>query len=516
MRPQLTKRACDECISRKVKCSGAWPCQTCQNGAKRVRCTYLKPARRRGPKVRRRAGGGQDAESPLASSRNTHGSAAADPGAENEQETLGPEHEQPPEPVSDATSDGFVGIISPSTLASVVRLYRQSSYGVWPVVNAPALLRRIESARYDVSTYCLAAALCAATMAQLQLGPVGDEDGGVVDCAAMAAECMRVREETGYRENPDLRSVFVSFFLHVYHAKTNRQNSAMMFIQEAISGARLLRLDAEDATMRRRSPEEDVIENDEILFILLWVSERGYAIHLGLAPSYTTPIRVPSIRGASGNIHVQGLVELARLFATFDGLSVRRRDPGKIGQTAISADSLAETEAALSVLSLSCRTEASSRMADHCITKEWMRTIVWQEALSRQLLSTASYAELLTFKFPALVSRDLLYSLREFTESDLLPLGRDQLLKCFEVANSLADTVLFASSSNRSFQLRPEDYLHALYQKLLPFLDQDPMLKSILRAKTAEALVLAPARLPEIAWQEDMLRGDRLSSKTDA
>ncbi|KAK1143273.1 hypothetical protein N8T08_006800 [Aspergillus melleus] len=514
MRPKLTKRACDECISRKVKCSGAWPCQTCQNAAIRMSCTYLRPARRRGPKVRRRAGGGQsdpDALVSVSASSNTTISNSAEP-AENPQtqEDLEPEHGHTAENSSGLTSDDPLWRIPPSTLISVVRQFQQSSYSVWPVVNAEALLRRIEAGQYGVSTYCLVTALCAATMAQLQLEPVGNGDNAV-DCAAMVTECMRLREETGYRGHPDLKSVFVSFFLHVYHAKINRRNSAMMFIQEAISGARLLRLDSDDDGAPRRSAQDDVVENDEILFILLWVSERGYAIHLGLAPSYTNPIVVPDMRGTTDNVHVQGLVELARLFATFDGLSVQRRT-GKIDRTTISADSLAETETALSMLSLSCRYEATSRMADHCITKEWMRTIVWQEALSRQLLSTTSYAELMTFRFPALVSRDLLYSLREFTESDLLPLGRDQLLKCFEVANSLADTVLLTSSSlnTLSFQLRPEDYLHALYQKLLPFLEQDPMLKSILRAKTAEALVLAPARLPEFSWQEDMLQDESI------
>ena len=43
--------------------------------------------------------------------------------------------------------------------------------------------------------------------------------------------------------------------------------------------------------------------------------------------------------------------------------------------------------------------------------------------------------------------------------------------------------------------MRPHDFLYALYQKLLPFLEQDFMLKSILHSKTAEALVKAPARL---------------------
>lgn len=154
---------------------------------------------------------------------------------------------------------------------------------------------------------------------------------------------------------------------------------------------------------------------------------RGYAIHLGLEPSYTDAVRVLDEQMVNHNVHVQGLIELARLFATFDGLSVRRRHSRMNDQDVICAANLAEIEAALSMLSLSCHNEASSRMADHCITKEWMRTIVWQEALSRQLLSTTSYAELMTFKFPAVVGRDLLYSLRYFTESDLLPLGRDQV-----------------------------------------------------------------------------------------
>lgn len=70
-------------------------------------------------------------------------------------------------------------------------------------------------------------------------------------------------------------------------------------------------------------------------------------------------------------------------------------------------------------------------------------------------------------------------------------------MKCFEVANSLADTVIYTppSSLSNALQVGPQDLLHALYQKILPFLQHDPMLKSILRAKTAEALVMAPARL---------------------
>ncbi|KAE8421724.1 hypothetical protein BDV36DRAFT_43040 [Aspergillus pseudocaelatus] len=464
MRPKLAKRACDECITRKVKCSGAWPCDTCRSAPKQVKCTYLKPARRRGPKVRRHTG----KINTVRSVSETDASASND------------------------SHDGH-RTISRSVLETVVRRYQHSSYSVWPVIDAEVLVWRLAGdGDHNTNIYCLAAALCAATMAQLQLPPLVD-DGQVVDCAAMASECIRLREESNYRENLDMKSILVSFFLHVYHAKINKRNSAMMFIQEAISGARLLKLDEWDCGTRANS--DKVIANEEILFTLLWVSERGYAMHLGLLPSYTSPIRLPERIYLAGNEYAQGLLELAKLFAAFDSVSLKRSTSAS-NPDAISADCLTETEAALSMLSLGEGGRATVRMADYCITKEWMRTIIWQEALSRQMLSSKAYAELLTFKFPAFVSRDLLYSLQGFSESDLLPLGRDQLLKCFEVTNSLADIVLYTPSvPSYDLRLGPQDFLHALYQKLLPFLEQDAMLKSILHAKTAEALVTAPARL---------------------
>lgn len=170
--------------------------------------------------------------------------------------------------------------IPQTTLAYIMRRYQRSSYSVWPVVNAEMLLQRLEGGN-DPSTYCLALALCAATMAQLQLVPLMNEDREV-DSNLLATECLRLREEIDFRENLDARSVLVSLFLHVYHAKINKRNSAMLFIQEAISSARLLRLDEDGMVTKKWGTDEDVIANRDILFTLLWVSER-YPTSLGCA-----------------------------------------------------------------------------------------------------------------------------------------------------------------------------------------------------------------------------------------
>ncbi|KAJ9273351.1 hypothetical protein DTO212C5_425 [Paecilomyces variotii] len=323
-------------------------------------------------------------------------------------------------------------------------------------------------------------------MAQLDLPPI-EQDSNIVDGAVLAGECIRVREQSHYREHLDLRSVLASFFLHVYHAKVNKRNSALIFIQEAISCARLLRLDCDEIMSEVAS---DVVDNEGILFLLLWVSERGYAMHLGLSPSYADIVKLPDASAISDNVHVQGLLELARLFVAFaQCIASNSSYPF--------TDKLVTTEDFLHGLSMQRDQAAFVRLADYHITKEWMRTIIWQQALSLGLLSSTSYNALMTFTFPSYVGRDLLSSLKDYNAEDLLPLGRDQLLKCFEVANSLADTLLCnpAVSADSRFRLGPLEFLHGLYQKLSPFLEQDPILNSILRQKTAEALLRAPSRL---------------------
>ncbi|CAG7920360.1 unnamed protein product [Penicillium olsonii] len=405
------KRACDTCISRKVKCNGSWPCDTCHGAVKRTQCTYLKPARRRGPKSRR-----------TTSQANTD-----KPQGENEHfdREVGPVVVDGRIAMADLSSeDSSIRPIPIAVLETVVRLYQRHSYSVWPVIDADALLSKLKNLDTDSddhhaqNTVCLITALCAATMAQLHIGPQVTETG-TVDSTTMVQICLRTRNKCdNHGEHMDLRSIMVSFFLHVYHAKVNQRHSAMMYIQEAIAGARVLRLD-EGASQK----QDELVSNKALVFPLLWVSERGYALHLGLSPSYNEPLSSTELEGHNGaDVEGQGLLELAKLFVAFDRISVRRRSSA--GATAVN---LTDTERELSSLSSLVVDSVSARTADYHITRQWMRTILWQQALSTGLLSSSAYDSVLTFSFPAQVSRDLLHALRWFRETDLLPLGRDQV-----------------------------------------------------------------------------------------
>lgn len=157
---------------------------------------------------------------------------------------------------------------------------------------------------------------------------------------------------------------------------------------------------------------------------LLVTGCRGYALHLGLSPSYNKPLSIASLETNNhADIEARGLLELAKLFVAFDRISVRRRSSTKI----TSVLDLTDTEEELSSLCFGMAGHVSARTADYHITRQWMRTIIWQEALSMGLLSSSARGTILTFLFPARVGRDLLASLRCFCEADLLPLGRDQV-----------------------------------------------------------------------------------------
>jgi hypothetical protein len=143
-------------------------------------------------------------------------------------------------------------------------------------------------------------------------------------------------------------------------------------------------------------------------------------MHLGLSPSYTQGFCIPATidSSATTNGHVRGLIELARLFVTFDQCS-----------DLIVSDELLliAAETALQERSMCAENAALVRLADYCITREWMRTIIWQRALSLGLLSSLSSSALMTFSFPVQVGRDLLSAMQRFSREDLLPLGRDQV-----------------------------------------------------------------------------------------
>lgn len=125
-----------------------------------------------------------------------------------------------------------------STLNEYIASFEENLYAVWPVLDAPDLTRRLELLNSDIETYVLSLALSAAVASQLQLPVFGPDPK--IDAAYMASQVVKIRSRYDYREGCSLDTIRTSFFLHVYYAVLLKYHSSMLYLQEAITFARLL------------------------------------------------------------------------------------------------------------------------------------------------------------------------------------------------------------------------------------------------------------------------------------
>lgn len=128
------------------------------------------------------------------------------------------------------------------------------------------------------------------------------------------------------------------------------------------------------------------------------------------------------------DLYGKGLLELTRLFATFDAsLSHMHTIPSdgdcssSEKQRLVSAhDDLIGDYPRPHEFDLVQRT-------DYLITKRWMQILLWQQAMRNGFLSSHSEVDVLTFLFPSRIAHDMLSYISTISHSDLEPLGRDQV-----------------------------------------------------------------------------------------
>lgn len=273
----MAKRSCDFCVQRKTRCDNGYPCRKCLDAQPPLDCTYSRPVLKRGPKT-----------SKLTQRCNWKWRA---------------EGQKLPRIANSYPNSDSVGIaaeVSASCylkterlalpiLKPIIECYSSRLYPVWPVLYASSLLARLEDVETNTlaslgslscidDIYIMALALCSATMAQLNLGEMEDMSSHVTS-EYFEKECNRLRALTSYRENPSVEGALTSFFLHVYHARADNRNASMLFLQEGISIARLLRLDRIESepsqlTNGWTDNQTTVIAQKRLVYILLWVSER--------------------------------------------------------------------------------------------------------------------------------------------------------------------------------------------------------------------------------------------------
>ncbi|KAF7451726.1 Fungal-trans domain containing protein [Pyrenophora tritici-repentis] len=512
-----TRRACDPCSIRKVRCDGNDPCSRCE--AASWDCTYLKTHGKSGPKGPRRT---TEAAIRRLQERSKCSRANSRSNSETSYDTGSPVPADLPylDPIPllsdhDAESRAWPDIKSPpvsvshhqepqristACLSQYLEHYQKRGYGIWPVVDTDALTGRLLTHPNDFEAYALANAICAAIVSQFSIGiePGSPVEGHYrIPSAVFEFEAKKARNESDHLENVTIYSLLGSFFLHVYSANVGRMNASTVLLGEAIFKAHILGL---HKTTHYQTLAAEQTQYALRVYWLLFITERAHSLQHDVPTTLKRTPDLPRLEDLQDGSVTPAFVQLCRLFNILD--------------VTITAEPASARQAlALAQQQLSCDEDPRSleneiQRADITMTQQWMRIFLWQHALNvTNLSSRASQDEEFSFRFPAKVAQNVLSNLSSLSRQSVEAHGPGMESKIFDVANSLADVMMIMPSLNHEsrFDVGPRDLIHSLAQVLGNFRGGNPSVINILQGKltTLGFAAGSPQKLIDLSSPEE-------------
>ncbi|KIW93066.1 uncharacterized protein Z519_06916 [Cladophialophora bantiana CBS 173.52] len=384
-----------------------------------------------------------------------------------------------------------------------LEVFRLRLYSVWPVVSYGELIAALRNNQEDYESYSLAAALCAAVIAQLRL-PEHVVSFNCVSSSEMVAESQKLRQLFEYQENYSMTSLLTSFFLHIYFANADKLRTAGFHLRETLTYAHGLKLhlldDYADMNFREHQLRLRV-------YWILFVSERTYCVQNGL-PTTLRPINeFPStdpIEGYDG-APLPAFIALIRLFTFLDG-DILWPIPSS---AAVSIQGAPKNQ--ISVLQhdltrhpLSEELDESQRV-DILATRNWIRILLWQYTITHFPVSCHAHDQAFSALLPATIAHDMLSVLENVSWKSIQPHGYGMELKIFRIADCLLDVLLCAPTSAvmRGLLMESRQSLHLLEKVLADVGGTGSHFFSTLQQRMVESQLPVPHTLQndlQISW----------------
>ncbi|KAE8424004.1 fungal-specific transcription factor domain-containing protein [Aspergillus pseudocaelatus] len=489
-KPSVTKRACDGCKIRKIRCGGGQPCRSCTKA--KIKCTYVRVQQCRGPRRLRSTTQFLIEQAQVGGDNNDCEDAHRS--TEAMLERLNP-NTTPARQTSHMESSR----IPLDTLTSPLSIYHVRMYPVWPIVNVEEMVSALQrdTVNSDNETYALSTAVAAATIAQLRLEQ-GPGAGETITAEMLAAECLRARNLCDYRSQVNLNSIQTSFFLHVYYENQKPGGSeSLLHLREAISIAQIMGLHRE-SSYNSLSFEEQQLRR-RVLW-LLFVTER-YPVTL------KTNISAPVIDENDESHVLPAFLKLLNLFqifeksGMFDIIQDENTDmqPGANNVGRVDWPFLESLQRNLQDGSILFEHISDVQKADLCVTRHWMRMILWKLSAKHYPGPSPSADQSMSRCFPLNVAQELVNIVSQLPRSAVEAHGLGMELKIYEVANSLADAIkdlaVLPLSPGWDGESRPNYILSRLHSILLTFRGGgNKKLIDLLYQKMAEVqVVIGPA-----------------------
>jgi hypothetical protein len=232
-------------------------------------------------------------------------------------------------------------------------------------------------------------------------------------------------------------------------------------------------------------------------FWLLFITERAYALqrHRPLTLQRTIDLPIIPSNHAEATI-LSGFLDLLSLFQNFDDdfLSVWNQSTTN---SLASADSLLRLQAILKSALPHVTERTENQQADLLISRQWLKTMVWQLCVSKGLLSSNSADESMTFQYPVTIARDVVLVSKQLPPRAFEANGVGILEKVFDIGCSLSDVLSLSKAGvgfSDTMQIGPRDYLSELVGLLGTVLGGSSKYLELLATKAHDCLGMGVTR----------------------
>ncbi|KAM5341221.1 hypothetical protein ACJ41O_015330 [Fusarium nematophilum] len=461
-------RACDPCRVRKVKCNGANPCSQC--GHLNLSCVYSTAPSKRKPGVRGRL---------VAQLRE-----GTKPGDARSSST-------PPQ-IESHPSPSFGAGYSPDFFLKLVPDFQEVVFPVNPIILPSEIARAVDNMDHSFEDSALVYAFAAVTinLTQTTWGLNGDVAARMTDLMQHSIKAHRQVEQGNdslCRFPSTVKRIMTCIFLEICYMAFKRFDRSFAILREAIGMIQMLNVD-----QYLDGLSEHEIASQQRMYWEAFIHERFLTMMTGY-PSILSPLRTGlPLTDPEVPSHVNaGFDRLIHLFLSMDDTFLShwraQQDPGHTApemtaawieskQEQLDQDEIgaAETEQALISNGYGGLTELQH--ADLFVTRLWLRTLVWQLALSQGLLQSTppqNSHEGFSMHFPAQrLSAQLRNLVGRLDRVESIGIhGSGILQKLFEITSTVADVLalpITPGQQEQDAESRIEDFLF-LVKFLLSF-----------------------------------------------
>ncbi|KFY66058.1 hypothetical protein V496_02200 [Pseudogymnoascus sp. VKM F-4515 (FW-2607)] len=372
-----------------------------------------------------------------------------------------------------------------SALIVQLCVYRLRLYPIWPIVAVEEIMGSLQGDVHDMETYALANAIGAATIAQLKLDQTGIT---TATGSSMAEECQRTKLMGKNGQSANLNILRIAFFLHIYYENQDQGGvKSLLFLREAITIAQIMGLHRESSYLSLSSSEQQV--RRRILW-LLFVTERGVGILYKLPVILKPNVLFPAMDGDDESHILPAFQKLVDLFWTFDqsrafeiieGSSADMFDTREMELAR--RNSLYTLHKKLQEVSLDWDSSNEVQRADICVTRQWMRAVLWKASNNYEGLSSGT--QITSLDHPIQIAREFLGFISQLPSTALEAHGPTMETKIYEIASTVADAVASNDTVSWISPYRPIDILAHLQRILASIRGGNEALERMLYSKTA-------------------------------